>query len=191
MEETGPAEPAPQAAGDDRTADERDADTFASIVEANPELAIEADDAAAAVEVDIDLAKVATERDEYLDALRRLQADFENYKKRTVKQQSEYLQRGREELVLTLLPVLDAGDLALAHGAGEGVGQIAGMLFDALVKGGLEGIAPEGGAPFDPTVHDAVMHEDGDGGPVIVEVLRAGYAWRGKLLRPAMVKVQG
>lgn len=189
--ETGPDPSAPSASADDRTAEEREADAFAEIVDANPELAVEADAAAAAVEVDLDLAKVATERDEYLDALRRLQADFENFKKRTTKQQSEALDRGREHLAQALLPVLDAADLALAHGGADGVEQIAGMLFDALVKEGLEGIAPESGSPFDPTVHDAVMHEDGEGGPVIVEVLRAGYAWRGKLLRPAMVKVQG
>ena len=72
--------------------------------------------AEAAVEGDI--ARIAAERDDYLDALRRLQADFENYKKRVLKQQTEHLERAAETLVEKLLPALDTFDLALAHGEG-------------------------------------------------------------------------
>ncbi|MDQ2754028.1 MAG: nucleotide exchange factor GrpE [Actinomycetota bacterium] len=134
---------------------------------------------------------VSRERDDYLDALRRLQADFENYKKRMAKQQIEQLDRAAEALVEKLLPVLDTADLALAHGGGEEVKQLAGTLSDALEREGLERIDPAG-APFDPNLHDAVAHEPGDeDGQVVSEVMRAGYRWRGRVLRPAMVKVRG
>ena len=155
------------------------------------------DDVAQIVEADI--ARIASERDEYLDSLRRLQADFENYKKRILKQQTEHLERAAEGLVQKLLPVLDAIDLARAHGAGDGLEPVAAALADVLGKEGLERIDPLGQA-FDPTEHDAVMHEageddddGGDGGrgePQVVDVLRAGYRWKGRVLRPAMVKVK-
>src|SRR2546423_4845083 len=108
------------------------------------------------VEEDLDqLAVLAKERDEYLDALRRLQADFENYKKRMVRQQTEHLERAAETLVGKLLPVFDTADLALAHGGGEEVQQIWSALFDTLEKEGLERIDPLG-KPFDPNDHEAV-----------------------------------
>lgn len=136
--------------------------------------------------------EVARERDEYRDALIRLQADFENYKKRMLKQQTEYLERAASSLVDKLLPVLDTADLALAHGGGEDLKQLTAGLMGALEKEGLERIAAEG-VPFDPTLHDAVAHEPGDGDAeqVVVEVMRAGYRWKGRVLRPAMVKVRG
>jgi molecular chaperone GrpE len=137
------------------------------------------------------LAELALERDEYRDALIRLQADFENYKKRILKQQTEHLERAAQGLVEKLLPVLDAADLALAHGGGEDVKQISTALVAALEREGLERIDPVGG-PFDPTLHDAVAHEPSDEGEQeVVEVLRAGYRWKGRVLRPAMVKVRG
>ena len=124
---------------------------------------------------------------DYLDDLRRLQAEFENFRKRTVKQQTDLLERAAENLVRELLPVLDVADLAQAHGADDQVGN---ALFEALRKEGLERIDPVGN-PFDPSEHDAVMHEQGDGDPEVIETMRAGYRWRGRLLRPAMVKVKG
>jgi molecular chaperone GrpE len=138
-----------------------------------------------------DIARVAAERDDYLDALKRLQADFENYKKRVLKQQTEHLERAAEGLVEKLLPVLDTFDLALAHG--EGFDQVQSQLMAALEKEGLERIDPVG-KPFDPNEHDAVAHEPGDsenGGPVVTGVMRDGYRWKGRLVRPAMVKVKG
>jgi len=149
--------------------------------------------AAAEVEVDLEVAAVARERDEYLDALRRLQADFENYKKRVDKQRQEQGERAAGELVNKLLPVCDTVDLAIAHGGGEEVKQVWTALFDALEREGLERIDPVG-EPFDPTIHDAVAHdpgEGGSGGPEVVEVFRTGYRWKGRVLRPAMVKVKG
>jgi molecular chaperone GrpE len=148
--------------------------------------------ASAEAALESDLVALQRERDDYLDALRRLQADFENFKKRTLKLQTEHLERAAQALVDKLLPVLDAADLAIAHGAGEAVAQVAGLLMDTLVKEGLEGVDPKPGDPFDPTVHEAVAHEPGDGATQqIADLLRAGYRWKGVLLRPAMVKVRG
>jgi molecular chaperone GrpE len=124
---------------------------------------------------------------DYLDDLRRLQAEFENYRKRAVKQQSDVTERAGETLVRELLPVLDVADLARAHAADDQVGV---ALFEVLAKEGLERLDPVG-SPFDPAEHDAVMHEEGDAEPEVIDVLRAGYRWRGRLLRPAMVKVKG
>lgn len=148
-------------------------------------------DAEAEAEVDL-LAQALRERDDYLDALRRLQADFENFRKRTAKQQADVSARAAESLVEKLLPVLDIADLAVAHGAGEEVKQVWTALLDALEREGLERIDPAGGG-FDPTRHEAVAHEPGDGAgeQSVAEVLRAGYAWKGRVLRAAMVKVRG
>ena len=153
------------------------------------EVAAAVQQAEAAVQDDIDVATIARERDDYLDALKRLQADFENYKKRVLKQQTEHLERAAEGLVGKLLPVLDTFDLAMKHG-GDGLDQVQGQLIAALEKEGLERIDPLG-KPFDPNESEAVAHEEGDGGPVVSEVMRTGYRFKGKLLRPAMVKVKG
>jgi molecular chaperone GrpE len=139
--------------------------------------------------VEADLAALAGERDEYLDQLRRVQAEFENYRKRVLKQQTEHLERAGEAVVIELLPVLDACDAALQHGD-AGVEPIAKALMDVLEKQGLERVDP-GDELFDPNLHDAVAHEPGDGESVVVEVLRPGYAWKGRVLRPAMVRVRG
>jgi len=133
---------------------------------------------------------------DYLDDLRRLQAEFENYKKQVVRRQVEHLERAAESIVTNLLPVLDAGDNARAHGSQEAAG-LAGLLYDTLRKEGLEGLESQTGDGFDPTLHDAVAHEPADEndeeqeGSVIAEVLREGYTWKGRLLRPAMVRVKG
>jgi molecular chaperone GrpE len=135
---------------------------------------------------------VAQERDEYRDSLQRLQAEFSNYRKRVAKQTDELRERAAESLVEKLLPVLDTADLALSHGAGEDVKQLSAALFAVLEKEGLEKI-DNAGEQFDPTHHDAVAHEpgEGDGGQEVTEVMRAGYRWRGRVIRAAMVKVRG
>ncbi len=157
----------------------------ADVREAPGDADLAGDPVAAAVAV------VARERDDYRDALQHLQADFENYKKRVAKQQEELRDRAAESLVEKLLPVLDTADLALTHGGGEDVKQMAGALFAALEREGLERI-DNAGDPFDPTHHDAVAHEPGDGPTQeVAEVMRAGYRWRGRVLRAAMVKVRG
>lgn len=135
-----------------------------------------------------DLDRLQAERNDYLDQLLRTRADFDNYRKRIAKQQSELEERAAEGLVEKLLDVLDTFDLAVAHG--QGYEQVRDRLVTVLGKEGLERIDPAG-APFDPNEADAVAHEDGDDGPVVAEVLRAGYRWKGRVLRPAMVKVKG
>ncbi len=135
-----------------------------------------------------DLDRLQSERNDYLDQLLRTRADFDNYRKRVQKQQSEHLERAAEALVVKLLDALDTFELAVAHG--QGFEQVHEMLVKTLTKEGLERIDPAGAA-FDPNEADAVAHEDGDGGPVVAAVLRPGYRWKGRVLRPAMVKVKG
>lgn len=131
------------------------------------------------------------EKDEYLDSLRRLQAEFENYRKRVAKQQSEQTQRASAAFIDKLLPVLDTLDLALAHDPSGSLAQVSAALWDVLTREKLERI-DQAGMPFDPHVHDAVAHEPGDEAPaMVIEVMRAGYAHDGKVLRPAMVRVKG
>lgn len=175
---------------DEDTALPAEAAEAASVEE---EAQVDTDAAAVEVEGDLSLLESTTrERDDYLDALRRLQADFENYKKRMVKQQTDYLERAAETLVAKLLPVLDTAELAVNHGGGSEVEQVRSALIEALEKEGLERIDPIGEA-FDPTRHDAVAHEpaEGGGGQQVSEVMRLGYSWKGRVLRPAMVKVRG
>jgi molecular chaperone GrpE len=142
--------------------------------------------AAEALEVDLEL--LLAEREQYLDAYRRAQADFENYRKQAQKRQDDAVVRSLGSFVEGLLPVLDSCDAALAHGASE-VEPVLSALYGALAKEGLERIDPKGSA-FDPAEAEAVVHEPGEGGEqVVAEVLRPGYRWRGRVLRPAMVKV--
>jgi molecular chaperone GrpE len=170
------SETSPPAASDD------DLDAADGSVEVTDDLQAAAD----ALEVDLEL--LLAEREQYLDAYRRAQADFENYRKQAQKRQEDAVVRSLGSFVEKLLPVLDACDAALAHGASE-VEPVLAALYGALGKEGLERIDPKG-APFDPAEAEAVLHEPGEGGEQVVsEVLRAGYRWRGRVLRPAMVKV--
>jgi|GEM_PF-120599 len=232
-----------------------------------------------------DVAALTAQRDEYLDSLQRLKADFDNYRKRVARLQQEQSARAEANLVSKLLPVLDNLDLAWAHlgpsgGGGEpvseearAIGQARAQMLDILGREGLERVDAVS-VPFDPTVHDAVAHAapdaaDGPGEPApgadepvtasqdeqrstapgpggeagggeaggpgpdaaapdvpgapgapgaagagaapgapsaapgapsaaqdpqvvsVEEVLRAGYRWRGQVLRPAMVRVRG
>ena len=136
------------------------------------------------------LAALAEERDAYLDQLRRVQADFENYRKRVQREMSEARDAGASVLGTKLIDVLDTVDRALTHDPSDSVAQIATALVDALGKEGLERVDAFGAA-FDPELHDAVLHEEGDGPAEVIEVLRSGWKWNGRVLRPAMVKVKG
>ena len=164
------------------------------------EVAVSEEEAAAS-QLEADLARLSqteSERDEYLDTLRRVQAEFENYRKRVIKEQTALVDRATSGLVEQLLPVLDSFELALKNldSAGsddidsvrKGVELVYAELLGALEKAGLSRIEAEG-KPFDPNVHEAVMQEDGDGEPVVTDVLRTGYTLKGRVLRPAMVKV--
>ena len=146
-----------------------------------------AEDAAEIVGVDI--AALLAERDEFKDIALRLQADFENYKKRVAGNVSDEVDRATGRIVDSLLPVLDACEAAFAHGV-EGVEPIWSALIGTLAKQGLVALDLVD-KPFDPEVAEAVLHEEGEGGdPVVVEVLRTGYQWKGRVLRAAMVKVR-
>jgi molecular chaperone GrpE len=135
-----------------------------------------------------DLERVTGERDEFRDAYQRSAADFDNYRKHAQRRLDDQVARISGALVERLLPVLDACDGALAHGARE-VEPIAAALLAALEKEGLVRVDPLGDV-FDPSVAEAVVHEPGGGGEhVVSEVMRAGYLWQGRVLRPAMVKV--
>jgi molecular chaperone GrpE len=132
------------------------------------------------------------ERDEYLDALRRLKAEFENSRKRQEREKASILETASERLVVELLPVLDNLDRALgAEGdIREGVRATRDQLADVLGREGLLPVASDG-QPFDPNVHEAVMgqlseeHEEG----TILETFQRGYLLNGKPIRPAKVVV--
>lgn len=143
-----------------------------------------------AIASDVDVAAVIAERDEFKNIAMRLQADFENYRKRVAATQSDEIDRATGRLVEALLPVLDACEAAYSHGA-DGVSPIWSSLIGTLQKQGLEAFDLVD-KPFDPNTAEAVVHEDGDGGePIVVEVMRTGYQWKGRVLRAALVKVRG
>ena len=145
-------------------------------------------DESAAVELDIEA--LLAERDEYKDIALRLQADFENYRKLVAQQSADDVDRATGKLAEALLPVLDACEAAFTHGV-DGVEPIWSSLIGTLQKQGL--IAMDlVNTVFDPARAEAVMTEPGDGDDtVVVEVLRTGYEWKGRVLRAAMVKVKG
>lgn len=155
---------------------------------------INADDISAeelVIESEVD--QLTRELNQFKDTALRLQADFENYRKRINAQQHDEIGRAAGKIVESLLPVLDACEAAFAHGV-DGIEPIWSQLMGVLQKQGLEALDLADTA-FDPALADAVMHEDGegspDGGPIVSDVLRTGYRWKGKTLRPAMVKVRG
>jgi molecular chaperone GrpE len=169
-----------------------DADTtHDEVVEEATADATAVEDGAEAVDLgDVDVVAVLAERDEFKDIALRLQADFDNYRKRVSTDVANEVERATGRLAEALLPVLDACEAAVTHGA-EGVEPIWSALIGALQREGLVALDLEG-KPFDPSVADAVMHEEGDGGePTVAEVLRTGYEWKGRVLRAAMVKVRG
>ena len=135
---------------------------------------------------------LVAERDEFLDAYRRTAADFDNFRKLSQKRLADEVSRSQGSFVERLLPVLDAIDAARVLGS-DHVEAVATALFGFLEKEGLERVHPFG-VPFDPNVAEAVVHEPGaedQDEPVVTEVLRTGYLWQGRVIRPAMVKVAG
>jgi molecular chaperone GrpE len=176
--------------------DEDEAEVDAAEIDAEVEAEVEVDaeeDAIAA-----DLAKARAEAESYLDDLRRLQADFDNYRKRTLREQTARAASASQALVARLLPVLDNFELAVSAAEQsrdfdrmlKGVEMVFGELRQALEGEGLVKIEAEG-KPFDPERHEAVIaveEEDTEPG-MVVDIVRAGYELRGKVLRPAMVKV--
>ena len=180
---------------DEAGEDEADAEALDEIdAEIDAEVEAEAEEDAIAA----DLAKARAEAESYLDDLRRLQADFDNYRKRTLREQTARAASASQALVTRLLPVLDNFELAVSAAEQsrdfdrmlKGVEMVFGELRLALEGEGLVKIEAEG-KPFDPERHEAVIaveEEDTEPG-MVVDIVRAGYELRGKVLRPAMVKV--
>ena len=145
-----------------------------------------------------ELTRVAGERDEYLDHLRRLQAEFDNYRKR-VQRESEALRlRAAEAVVESLLPVVDslgrALDAADRHEEGQiiaGLRLVAEQLRGTLAGQGLDELDVQPGALFDPTIHEAVLTQESESQEegAVLQVLEGGYLLHGRLLRPAKVIV--
>lgn len=137
--------------------------------------------------VEHDIAEVLSERDQFKDIAQRLQADFDNYRKRAAVQLAEEVDRATGRLAQAFLPVLDAAEAAYLRHPDE-IGPLLNVLLSELKKHGLETLDLDG-QPFDPEVAEAVAHEAGEGGDITVaEVLRSGYRWKGKTLRAAMVR---
>jgi molecular chaperone GrpE len=187
--EQGTEQDAEPAAGDEAVSERADE----SAEEPAAEAAEEIEDAIAA-----DLDKARTEAALYLDDLRRLQADFDNYRKRTLREQTARTASASQALVARLLPVLDNFELAVSAAEQsrdfdrmlKGVEMVLGALREVLEGEGLVKIEAEG-KPFDPERHEAVIaveQEDAEPG-TILDIVRAGYELGGKVLRPAMVKV--
>jgi molecular chaperone GrpE len=130
----------------------------------------------------------------HLDDLKRVAADFENYRKRVAKESASNLDRAAERVVVGLIPALDSFDAALRfEPTGEQDRQLyAGMLntreqlLKALGAEGLE-VIPTIGERFDPGVHEPVAAADGEGDLVVTSELRRGYRIGDKVLRPALV----
>lgn len=138
-----------------------------------------------------------TEAGTYLDDLRRVAADFDNYRKRAVRDQQLIVDRAAERVVREMLPVLDSFDAALAIEPSteteeqllRGMRSTHSQLMDVLRHEGLESI-PAIGEPFDPEVHEAVMTSGGDGPLVVADELRRGYRLHGRVLRAALVALE-
>jgi len=169
-------------------ADEVDPQTVADIDAALA--AVDAAEVEAAEEaVELDIEALRAERDQFKDIAVRLQADFDNYRKRVATQQADEVQRATGRIAEALLPVLDACEAAYVQHPAE-VEPLFNLLLGELRKLGLEAMNLHD-QPFDPNLAEAVLHEPGDGGePVVSEVLRSGYTWKGRVLRAAMVKVR-
>ena len=139
--------------------------------------------------IDGEIHELAAERDQFKDIAVRLQADFDNYRKRMSAQIAAEVDRATGKLAEALLPVLDAAEAAYVQHPDE-VGPLLNLMLAELRKHGLESIDLLD-KPFDPNLADAVAHEPGEGGePVVAEVLRSGYSWNGRTLRPAMVRTR-
>ncbi|MGZ4763663.1 MAG: nucleotide exchange factor GrpE [Ilumatobacteraceae bacterium] len=140
---------------------------------------------ASLTELELALAEV----EEWRDRAQRIAADFENFRRRMATQRADDIDRATGRLAEALLPVLDACEAAFLQHPAE-VEPLFNLMLSELKKQGLESMNLYE-QPFDPHLADAVVHEQGDGEPVVSEVLRSGYTWNGKVLRPAMVKVRG
>ncbi|HEX2153258.1 MAG TPA: nucleotide exchange factor GrpE [Acidimicrobiia bacterium] len=151
--------------------------------------------------IDVLLLKVKEARDEatsYLDDLRRVAADFDNYRRRSTREQGETTQRAAERIVTELLPALDTLDAAAAVETTTesekkllaGMHRTRDQILTILRAQGLE-VVPTLGEPFDPEMHEPVMSpSEGSGKLVVSDELRRGYRLRERLIRPALVALE-
>ena len=142
------------------------------------------------------LETAVAQRDEYLDSLRRTQADFQNFKRRNQTARADGYEDGVREAIAAMLPsidnlerALDAADKAgVNDGLTDGVRMTLTTLLDGLKRFGFEEV-PSLGEQFDPELHNAVMREAGEEPGKILEVFQKGYKVKDKIIRYAMVKV--
>ena len=152
---------------------------------------INAGDVSGASETD----KLKAERDALLDRLARLQAEFDNARKRAVREQQDFREFAAADVIRNILPILDSFELALRAGGNasdfrNGIELIYRQFQDALQKIGVQPIVAVG-QPFDPRVHEAIEMVDTTAAAdhQILEELQRGYKLKDRLLRPSMVKV--
>lgn len=149
-----------------------------------------------ASETESELEKVKAERAAYLDRAARIQAEFENFRKRSVRQQEEFREYAVADAIKSLLPILDSLDRALKTKAvsledfRSGIELIDKQFHDSLAKLGVEPLEAEGQA-FDPNFHQAVQMVETDEveDNHVIDQLQRGYKLKDRLLRPAMVRV--
>jgi molecular chaperone GrpE len=159
-------------------------------------LASEAEQSQAASAADAEIEALRKERDQYLDRLARLQAEFDNFRKRNAREQQDYRDYALVDALKNFLPILDSLDRAAKSDATDvdqlrsGVELIDRQFHDALSKLGVQPIAAEG-QPFDPNLHQAIQMEETDEAPdnTVIGELQRGYRIKDRLLRPAMVRV--
>jgi molecular chaperone GrpE len=138
----------------------------------------------------VDVDALVKERDEYLDALQRLKAEFDNYRKRVARDQQELAARAHERLVQELVPVLDDLERALAHDGDieEGVRLIHRQLSESLAKEGLSEVPTDG--KFDPHTQEALLSQPSDAEEgTVIQVLQKGYKLGDRVVRPARVVI--
>ncbi len=143
-----------------------------------------------------ELADARQESGELLASLQRVVAEFDNYRKRTERDQVENVQRAGQRVIQSILPTLDSLGAALAIDATteaeermiEGMRGTEALLLEALRAEGFEPIDAVG-APFDPALHEAVQVVPGEGDQIVQQELRKGYVMRGRVIRPTLVVV--
>lgn len=193
-------EPADEPAGEPAGTSIVEPETVTAEVVAEPVTEEAVSEERGADELRAALAGAERERDAYLDQAQRNRAEYLNLKRRSEEQLAGALDRGAERLLGQLLGVLDnlgyVVDAAEADGTdaaqlAKGIQMVSAELFAVLESAGLEPI-PGVGAAFDPQVHEALLSEESPepvDEPVVTEVLRRGYRFKGRTLRPASVKV--
>ncbi len=142
------------------------------------------------------VAGLRLEAGSYLEDLQRVAADFDNYRKRVLREQAQNVERAAERVTRHLLPVLDSLDAALTDPDSpsvdrvlEGVRGTRSLLLDILAEEGLQPI-PSVGSLFDPTVHEAAIAPSaGEGALIVTTEMRRGYTLHGRVLRAALVAV--